>query len=323
MTNKTFLFIVGAFMIVSAIGFSGSIYAENYGKRASIDLRNNIEIRNDDDVTDSDRSLLNWSFGPNIMGTVTAVSGQTLTVKAGSTGTVYSVDASAAKIRKGDETQALSGISVGDTVFVQGAINGTSMVATLIVETKSIAAKPTIKEDMSGVVGKVTAISGNTITINAKNAVAYTVNASNAKVWKNRNNAATLADVKVGDTVIVQGAITGTSVTATNIIDVNLPVNKDKVSMITGTVTAISDTAITLKGTDGTVYTATIVGSSFKDNKDKEYDKDKIKVGDTVTIKGTVSGTTIDATTVTEGKVRGEGFFRRFEQFFRNLFRKK
>jgi preprotein translocase subunit YajC len=318
MTNKIFFSIVGAFMIVSAIGFSGSIYADNDGKRVSLDVRNNIEIRGDDD------KLLNWSFGPSLMGTVTAVNGQTLTVKAGSTGSVYTVDASAAKIRKGDDTQALSGISVGDSVFVQGAISGTSVVATLIVETKSVATKPTIKEDMSGVVGKVTAISGSTITIKAKNDVAYTVNASNAKIWKNKNNAAALADVKVGDTVIVQGAISGTSVTATNIVDVNLAVNKDnKMSMITGTVTAISDTAITLKGTDGTVYTATVADASFKDNKDKEYDKDKIKVGDTVTIKGIVSGTTIDATMVTEGKVRGEGFFRRFEQFFKHLFGKK
>jgi hypothetical protein len=316
MTNKIFLSIVGAFMIVSAIGFSGSIYADNDGKRTSFDLRNNIDIRVEGD------SLLKWSYGPSILGTVTAVNGETLTVKAGTSGS-YTVDASAAKIRKGDEVQALSSISVGDTVLVQGAINGSSVIATMIVETKSGATiKPDVKENMSGVVGKVTAINGNTITIQARNDVSYTINAINAKFWKNKNNSSTIAEVKVGDLLIVQGTINGTSVNATNIIDVNAPVNNN-MSVITGTVTAMSDTTITLKAANGTVYTVAIADATFKDNKNKDYDKGDIKVGDTVTVKGTVNGTTITASSVTEGKIRGNGFFHKFGNFFRHLFGNK
>lgn len=75
-----------------------------------------------------------------------------------------------------------------------------------------------------GVFGTVTAISGSSITIDSKgfgpNAVeaTYTIDASNATVTKN-NATASLGDIAVGDTVMAQGTVSGTSVTATSIRD--------------------------------------------------------------------------------------------------------
>jgi hypothetical protein len=70
---------------------------------------------------------------------------------------------------------------------------------------------------MHGVVGTVTAVSGNTVTLTGNNGTTYTVDASSAQISK----VVTLSvgDIKVGDTVGVQGSVSGTSVTAKHIMD--------------------------------------------------------------------------------------------------------
>ncbi len=71
----------------------------------------------------------------------------------------------------------------------------------------------------SGVFGQVTAINGTSITINdTRNSTTYTVDASNATVAKN-GAAGSISDIAVGDTIVVQGTMSGDSVTATSIMD--------------------------------------------------------------------------------------------------------
>ncbi len=67
--------------------------------------------------------------------------------------------------------------------------------------------------------GKVTAINGNTITVNSKNNTMYTIDATTAQVVKNRNTIITLSDVKIGDTIMAKGTVDGTTVTASSIFD--------------------------------------------------------------------------------------------------------
>jgi hypothetical protein len=67
--------------------------------------------------------------------------------------------------------------------------------------------------------GIVSSISGTTIVIGEESnegGASYTVDASKATVTNN-GAAATLADIKVGDKVFVQGSVNGTSVTATSV----------------------------------------------------------------------------------------------------------
>lgn len=77
---------------------------------------------------------------PAIVGKVTAVSGTTLTVDAlrrsatSTATTTFMVDASKAVVRKGNATTTVSTISTGDTVLVQGTLNGTSITASLIID---------------------------------------------------------------------------------------------------------------------------------------------------------------------------------------------
>jgi len=83
------------------------------------------------------------------------------------------------------------------------------------------------------VVGQVTAISGNTITITSKQGfnrqnnttttptlttTTFSIDATNAKIEK-AGTTGTIASIVVGDTIMVQGTTTGTNVVATNIRD--------------------------------------------------------------------------------------------------------
>ena len=68
-----------------------------------------------------------------------------------------------------------------------------------------------------GVMGTVSAVNGNMVTVTGKNGTTYTVDASSAKVSKVVD--LTVGDIKVGDTVGVQGKVSGTSVTAVHIMD--------------------------------------------------------------------------------------------------------
>ena len=193
---------------------------------------------------------------PGIFGTVSAVSGDTLTVtatarpmpKEASTSaatastTVYTVDATNAKIYKGSATTtvSVSAIAQGDIVMVQGTVTGTSVAATIIRDgvngmmgrdkdlgngrgASSTMSRPSSTPIVKGngepvVGGSITAIDGTTLTITNSSNVTYTIIAANSTVVI-KGASSTLASVTVGDNVIVQGVVNGNSVTASSIID--------------------------------------------------------------------------------------------------------
>jgi hypothetical protein len=75
------------------------------------------------------------------------------------------------------------------------------------------------KDGMHGLRGTVASISGNSITLTRKDGTAITVDATNAKIMKDKTTVLALTEVKVGDTLMVMGTTSGTTVTATTIID--------------------------------------------------------------------------------------------------------
>jgi hypothetical protein len=333
MIKKVFT-LFSAFVLLGSMCITGLAYADN-DTRADVRLDGRLESKvqswlgNDEDSDDGDvrtvksaespSGLLNWSFDPALIGTVTAVNGSTIIVKAGQNGTIYTVDTNNATVR----TATGSTIAVGDTVLVQGAINGTSVVATSVLSAKAKGdLKKQIIDNFTGIVGQITAINGTTVTVLGKNNVTYTITATNAKIWKNKNKMVALSDLKVGDTVIVQGTINGSAVTATNIYPIHLPGFFDRAA-VSGTVTAISDTTITLKSTDGTVYTITTATAKVKVDDGKDASLSKIKVGDVITVTGSIAGTTVTADMITDGSVRGQGIFQRLNQFFKRIFKLK
>lgn len=78
---------------------------------------------------------------------------------------------------------------------------------------------------MPGVFGTVSAINGTTLTVDGHSAsttatTTYSVDASSAKIFKgSATTTATISNIAVGDKVVVEGTVTGTSVVAKVIID--------------------------------------------------------------------------------------------------------
>ena len=162
---------------------------------------------------------------PAVMGTVSAISGNSITVTDKQSGTSYTVDATNAKVMKAatgsaPTTSAVSDIAVGDTVMVQGTTSGTTVTATNIMDGQfPDRGGPGGPGGMGGgVMGTVSAINGSTLTISTKDGGTYTVDASSATV-KASGTTSSVSAIKVGDTVRVGGTVTTASMTAKNIDD--------------------------------------------------------------------------------------------------------
>ena len=166
-------------------------------------------------------------------------------------------------------------------------------------------------------VGKVSAISGTKITVSSTNpkdntVTTHVVDASSATVEKGSAGvtpaAATLTDIAVGDTVMVQGTTSGTSIIATKIVDGVMGRGMGMMGHggpggpgmgARGTVTAVSGSPITVTGKDGTSYT--VNADSAKVSKAVDIAVGDIKVGDEIDAQGTLSGTTVTAVHIMDG----------------------
>ncbi len=170
-------------------------------------------------------------FWSGIIGKITAVDGMKITVSSptpwnkDSKTTVYTVDATNAKIIKGDvENSPASSLMIGDMIVAEGTVTGTNVSATVIHDgmwrPKWEGAKDTFESSGDPVVGgTVTAISNTTITIKNKAGITYTIDAGAAKFGPMNGTTHTLADIKVGNNLLVQGPVSNTSVTAKFVMD--------------------------------------------------------------------------------------------------------
>ncbi len=176
---------------------------------------------------------------PGVFGTVTAVSGNTLTINskprqrdatAPSSDVTYTVDASGATVTKNGTTSSVANIASGDVIMVKGAVTGTSVVATEIRDGMP-QERRMMRQDVASVIqgngqpvigGNVTAITGTTLTVTNKSNVVYSVEGASAKIEKG-GAVSSLSNIVVGDGVIVQGTVNGTSVVASSVIDQGTP----------------------------------------------------------------------------------------------------
>lgn len=132
-------------------------------------------------------------------GQVTAINGSTISLSRGIKGTQISVTTSAAtKYYLAGQPVPASQLHVGDTVGVAGAVsNKASVAATAIF----------IREPH--VAGKVTTASGNTITMQAKGGITWTVTVDSSTKYLKDGQPASLADVQVGSEIGVVGVQSG------------------------------------------------------------------------------------------------------------------
>lgn len=169
-----------------------------------------------------------------------------------------------------------------------------------------------------GVMGTVSAVNGSSITLTGKDGTTYTVDAGSASITKDMT--VSVSDIKVGDTLMAHGTVSGTSVTATNIHDGVPPMGGmmgghmgHGMGMghgVHGTVTAIQGTTLTVNATDprtNTTSTYTVDASSAKvmlpgtGAQPTEGSVSSIKTGDTVMVAGDVSGQSITAKMIFDG----------------------
>jgi hypothetical protein len=169
---------------------------------------------------------------PAVVGKISAISGNILTVisknkNSADASTTFTVDVTNAKILRGNTTITISNIAVGDTVVVQGTVTGTNVLATTVRDGKvgngnegdNNQALLQIQGNGQPIVaGTISVINGSTITITNSSNVTYTIDTTNAKIIQ-RKNIILLSGVKIGDSIIVQGAVNGTSIVASTIID--------------------------------------------------------------------------------------------------------
>lgn len=166
-----------------------------------------------------------------------------------------------------------------------------------------------------GVMGQVTSINGSVITINGKNNTVYTIDASTAKIVKNRNTVITIADIKVGDNIMAQGTVTGTNVAATTVFDGKPIMGKNKhgdFPGVMGVVSNVNGTTFSVTTKDAKVYTVTTANAKImKGMPPVQATISDVLNGDTVMVRGVVTDTTVAAESIFDGKVgthSGKGF---------------
>ena len=297
--SKTLAIVLGGLGLIA--GAVGTIAVQSHAQTRAASAAPSAQTTNstEQSVNSSTSSGSNLNFShtftkPAAVGTVTAISGNIITLQSksfnkssGSTNTTatsvtYTVDATNATIQKitppavpvagttsptpgtkptrpAPTTIQVSQIAVGDTLVVQGTVSGTNITATKITDGafiggRGLGHKTGSNQGARGTVGTVTSVNGDIITIQSKSF--------------SGNSSTTAASVTY-------------TVDATN-----------------ATVQKIAPpTTSPTPGTKPVKPTPTTIQVS------------QIAVGDTLVIQGTISGTNITATKITDGAfIGGRGF---------------
>jgi preprotein translocase subunit YajC len=163
--------------------------------------------------------------GRGVGGTVTAVSGSTITIKT-EEGDTYQILTSAnsrivKRVDRQPEAVKISDIHVGDALMAGGEVDakaktvGAVFVMLLTPEQAAQAKKRREEFGKTWTAGEVTVIKDTDITIKRMDGVAQTVSVDENTSFKKRGDSITLADIQVGDRVTAQGALKGTTFVAT------------------------------------------------------------------------------------------------------------
>ena len=218
---------------------------------------------------------------PAIVGTVASINGSNITLNT-KKGGIYIVDASNTTIMKSTSQIKMSDVSSGDTLMVIGEINNNNIKATKIVDgiVKSTNFKATY------FVGKITSINGSTFLIQPigkKQPLNEIIKSDGNTIYTKGGKPSSLADIALGQTVIITGTESGDTITAASI---SIKVNKVGTKII-GNVETISKDLITVKDNNSEIYTVDISKAKIK-NRNKI-----IQVGNKVIVfGGQSSGTT-------------------------------
>lgn len=165
-----------------------------------------------------------------------------------------------------------------------------------------------MRGERPAVMGKITSITGTTLTVESMNrgqqsGTTYTVETASAKILK-AGQGTTPSEIAVtalvvGDMVGVRGTVSGTNVSATQVISGMLMRGGHGKHGTRGTVSAINGSTITLIGDNGTTYTVDAASATV--GKITTIQVGDIQVGDSLDVMGEVTGTTVTAKHIMDG----------------------
>ncbi len=157
--------------------------------------------------------------------------------------------------------------------------------------------------------GDVTAVNGTMITVaDERSGTTFSVDASSAIFKKMSEGAApttvTIAEIAVGDEISARGTISGTTLTATHVMEgesmgMGRGMGKGQGRHgdgVMGTVSSVNGSVITLQGRDGQTYTVNAGNTSVQ--KMVAGSLTDVQVGDMIGVHGTKDGTTVTATEI-------------------------
>jgi|GEM_PF-3838013 len=210
--NKNWLKIAGVLALVAGISFAAVSATQAKSVNAKLSASGSLIAR--------------FLGSPAVSGTVQSINGNSLTVKT-SNGSLSTVDASNAMlitVKPVGTALVNTGIMVGDNVNVFGTVSGTNVTATRIIDGNlptGLFNKPAVNGSMK-INGTVSAVNGNSLSLNGSNGTTFTVDLSNAQIFSVSNNSKTTiqaSGIKTGDTLTVLGTVSGSNVTAKTVID--------------------------------------------------------------------------------------------------------
>ena len=149
--------------------------------------------------------------GPGVAGTITAISGNAITVKAmdGSTAQVNVTEQT--RYRKERQDAKLADLKVGDNVFVRGEKGSDGAVQAEMVAVPPPGMMGNFREGMGKnfIMGEIKAINGTQIEIARPDGVTQTISVDENTSFRKEGQSVTLADFKAGDRVFGRGEMKG------------------------------------------------------------------------------------------------------------------
>jgi hypothetical protein len=165
--------------------------------------------------------------GRGVGGTVTAISGSTITIKT-EDGDSYQILTSAnshimKRVDRQPEPVKIADIHVGDAVVAGGEVDAKAKtvgaVFVMVLTPEQAAQAKKMREDFgkTWTAGEVTAIKDLDITIKRRDGVTQTVSVDENTSFKKRDDSITLADIQVGDMLRATGALKGSNFLAATV----------------------------------------------------------------------------------------------------------
>lgn len=149
--------------------------------------------------------------GPGTGGTITAIAGNSITLKTrdGQTAQVNVTDQT--RFRKGREDAKLGDLKVGDMVFVRGEQKDGVWQAEVVAERPEggMGMRGTFRENLGKtiIMGEITAMNGTQLTIQRPDGVSQNITVDENTSFRKDNDSVTLTDLKVGDHVFGRGEL--------------------------------------------------------------------------------------------------------------------